>query len=202
MSDGCCDDLLSGSELAARQFGVAGFAALWHGQQPPVATLGADRGVLGRLVDAGRLEVDRDGLLVGVHGLVARPTAHRIEHADGMVHTWCALDAIGIPAALGITATAVTHCPTCAGELRVVLDHGQPIEADEFRLWLPAGPCTHLVEDFCAHTNLYCDAEHLAAIVPAAALGRAVTIGEAVTIGRSTWSDVATAFRSDRQDPS
>jgi hypothetical protein len=46
MSDGCCDDLLSGLELAAR-------------------------------------------LLVGVHGLVARPTAHRIDHAVGMVRTRC-----------------------------------------------------------------------------------------------------------------
>lgn len=202
MTDGCCDDLLSGSELAARQFGVAGFAALWHGQQPPVATLGAGRGIVRRLVRAGRLEVDEHGLLVGVHGLVARTTAHRIEHAAGMVHTWCAFDAIGIPAALGINATAVTRCPTCDLELRVVLDHGQPIEANEFRLWLPAGPCTHLVEDFCAHTNLYCTAEHLAATVPDAASGRAVTIGEAVTLGRSTWSDVSTAVRPDGQDRS
>jgi hypothetical protein len=99
MRDGCRDDdLLRGADTSAeaRALAMRGFAALWHGHQPRVVDLGIDNGVIRAHVRAGRLEVDEAGRLVGVHGLVARPTAHRIEHAHGVVHTWCAFDAIGL----------------------------------------------------------------------------------------------------------
>ena len=113
MSDGCCDDdLLSGpgSSPAARAFVVRGFAALWRGARPLVAELADDDTIVAALVAVGRAEVD-DGRLVGAHGVVGRPTAHRIEHAGGVVHTWCALDAIGIPAALGIAPSTIVRSP-------------------------------------------------------------------------------------------
>jgi len=124
--------------------------------------------------------------------VVARETPHRIEHADGVVHTWCAFDAIGIPAALGMDAAAVTTCSACGAELRVVLTHGVPPDGGALRLWLPSGECAHLVDDFCRHTNLYCDAEHLATIVPAGTPGQAVTVADAAALGRDTWRDVST----------
>src|SRR5258708_2612146 len=98
------------------------------------------------MVRAGRLELDDRGRALGVHGLVMRPTAHRIEHAGGVVHTWCALDAIGIPAALSIEATATTTCATCTAELTVELRNGHAVGEPAYRLWIPAGDCTHLVE--------------------------------------------------------
>jgi hypothetical protein len=126
--DRCDDDLLSGSGAspAAHAFAVRGFAALWRGERPLVAQLADDDTIVEALVAAGRAEVDDDGRLVGVHGVVGRPTAHRIEHAGGVVHTWCALDANGIPAALDIDAAAVTSCPGCGAELTVVLHGGVP----------------------------------------------------------------------------
>lgn len=89
MSDGCCnDDLLTGPACtpAARALGVSGFAALWRGEHPLVAALSDDSSTVDTLISAGRLEVDDRGRLVGVHGLVARPTVHRIDHAGGFVH--------------------------------------------------------------------------------------------------------------------
>ena len=73
----------------------------------------------------------------------------------------------------------------------MTLDQGAPKDAHDFRLWLPRGPCAHLVDDFCRHTNLFCNAEHLATVVPPDAAGRVVTVAEVATIGRSTWRDVA-----------
>jgi hypothetical protein len=106
---GCDPVSLDGPDAAAAagRLGVLGFVALWRGQRPAVASLCDDAAVVEAQMHAGRLEVDDAGLLVGVHGLVARTTRHRIDHTAGAVHTWCALDAIGIPAALAIDATAV-----------------------------------------------------------------------------------------------
>jgi hypothetical protein len=196
--DDCCDPVfLDGPDAAAAagRLGVLGFVALWRGQRPAVASLCDDSTVVEAQKHAGRLEVDDAGLLVGVHGLVARTTRHRIDHAAGAVHTWCALDAIGIPAALAIDATAVTSCPTCDVELRVELCQGEPVDTEEpLRLWLPEGICDHLVEDFCDHANLYCSPEHLSATVPKGSPGRIATVADAVAIGRQTWDDAAAAL--------
>jgi len=193
VTDPCDDDLLIGSDAnaGARALAVRGFTALWHGRQPRVVDFGVDGAVVHTQVRAGRLEIDEFGRLVGVHGLVARATAHRIEHSSGVVHTWCALDAIGIPAALRVDAIAITHCPACSTEIRVTLTRGEPNDARDFRLWLPSGPCAHLVDDFCRHTNLFCNAEHLATVMPPNAAGSVVTVNEAATIGRNTWKDVS-----------
>jgi hypothetical protein len=60
-------------------------------------------------------------------------------------------------------------------------------------LWLPGGPCSHLVEDFCRHANLYCSRDHLTAVVPPDRTGQTVDVGEAAAIGRLSWRDVAVA---------
>lgn len=194
---GCDAISLDGPDVAAGagRLGVLGFVALWRAERPAVASLCDDPAVVEAQVQGGRLEVDEAGLLVGVHGLVARTTRHRIDHAAGAVHTWCALDAIGIPAALAIDATAVTSCPTCDIELRVELREGEPVDTEEpLRLWLPEGRCDHLVEDFCSHANLYCTSEHLAATVPKGSPGRIVAVADAAAIGRQTWDDAAAAL--------
>jgi hypothetical protein len=197
-----CDPVsLDGPDATAGagRLAVLGFVALWRGERPAVASLCDDAAVVEAQKHAGRLEVDDAGLLVGVHGLVARTTRHRIDHAAGAVHTWCALDAIGIPAALAIDATAVTSCPTCDVELRVELRESEPVDTEEpLRLWLPEGRCDHLVQDFCNHANLYCTSEHLTATVPKGSPGRIVTVADAAAIGRQTWDDAAAALGDEK----
>lgn len=200
-ADHCCDAVsLDGpnAAAAARQLGALGFVALWRGERPAVATLSDDPAVVDALVRAGRLEVDDSGVLVGVHGLVARTTRHRIEHASRVVHTWCALDAIGSPAELAIDATALTSCPTCGAGLRVVLRGGEPVDTGEMlRLWLPEGRCDHLIQDFCNHANLYCSPDHLTATVAKGSPAQIVTVADAAAIGRQTWQDAAAALASE-----
>ena len=200
----CDEDLLSGpyGSQAARDLGVRGFIALWRDERRAITELTTELPMARALSAAGRLELDDHDILVGVHGLAARATPHRIEHAGGTVHTWCALDAIGIPAALVLDATAVTACPCCGDELRVSLRAGHPSADPDVRLWLPAGPCSHLVEDFCRHTNLYCNPAHLASVVPPDQPGQAIDVAAAAATGRPTWRDVAAAKQDLRGEES
>jgi alkylmercury lyase len=195
MSEGCRDDLPVGPEVPASPgaLAVSGFAALWRGERPHITQLTGDTETVNALMRAGRLELDDHGFLMGVHGLAARPTRHRIEHGAGgrAVPTWCAFDAIGIPAALSLDATAVTTCPYCGAQLRVKLSDGVPDDDGNLRLWLPNGPGAHLVEDFCSHANLYCSADHLRSMVPSGRPGDTVTVTEAAAIGRRGWAEVA-----------
>lgn len=181
--DGC------DSTDAIGRFASRGFAALWRHQRVLATDLVEGAEVIAAMVEAGRLEIDDAGELVAVHGLAARPTRHRIEHPDGAIHTWCALDAVGIPAALGIDATAITSCPTCDTELRVRIERGVPKDLGPEMLWLPASACDHLVNDFCSHANLYCNDSHLTSTIPTTSSGRAITVAEVAEIGRQTWAD-------------
>ncbi|MCA1843482.1 MAG: alkylmercury lyase family protein [Actinobacteria bacterium] len=195
-------DLFDDSELdgpvaeAVRRIALDGFRALWTGQGPPIAALVPDATVLGAAVEhlqaRGRIELSGDGRLVAVHGLVRRPTRHRIEHHGGVVNTWCALDAIGIPAALGIDASAVTSCPTCGTDLTVMIAAGEPAALPDAVLWFPESTYRHLVDDFCSGANLFCSLPHLEAWTdgqPGSGTGR--TLSEVGELGRACWGDAA-----------
>ena len=142
----------------------------------------------------GRIELSGDGHLLAVHGLSRRSTAHRIRHDGGEVNTWCALDAIGIPAALAIDAKALTQCPACARALTVTLTGGIPAPLAGVVLWYPEtdGCGGHLLDDFCSGANLFCSTDHLQRWLgdrPAA--GRDMTLDQVADVGREAWSDVA-----------
>jgi hypothetical protein len=181
---------------AVRRVAVAGFEALWSGRSvTPAELLGEDGAALNEAVEhlhrRGRIEFSGDGRLIAVHGLCRRPTPHHIEHAGGIVNTWCALDAIGIPAALGIDARAVTSCPMCQAILLVTVAAGEPQPLPDAALWYPEVTCGHLVEDFCSGANLFCTMDHLERFVgdglrPA---GRPMAIDEVAEVGRVSWAD-------------
>jgi alkylmercury lyase len=178
-----------GVSKEAQRLRVDGFRALWLQRQPVVGELGADAAVIDELAGRGLIEVADDGRLLGVHGLSSRPTGHWIERAAGAIHTWCAFDAVGIPAALGIDAVAISTCPACGREFGVTLTAGIPAISDQ-RVWLPAGGCAHVIDEFCRHADLFCDAAHLDQHV-GGRYGRSVTVAEAAQLGRRVWRDVA-----------
>jgi Alkylmercury lyase len=142
---------------------------------------------------AGALEVDPDGHVVGAHGLTQRTTEHIIITAKRVWHTWCALDAIGIPVALDLAAEVRTRCPTCEATIVLVVRDRVPVATEGTPvLWHPGGPCTHVMDDFCATANLFCNAEHLEHWHARAGqpTGQALTISEAADVGLRIWSDV------------
>jgi hypothetical protein len=179
-----------------RRLAVAGFRALWRGEAPELLALapGTEKGsvlqAIHYLEQGGRLEVALDGRLVAIHGLTRRPTRHRIRHRSGQVNTWCALDAVGIPAALDLDAQAVTDCPTCGAELTIVLHQGIPDVGTGAVLWFPTAR-GHLVDNFCARANLFCRQDHLEEWVAiSAGEGRPMEPREVATLGRELWGDV------------
>jgi hypothetical protein len=193
------EDLRAEVAETVRRIAVAGFHALWAGRTPTLAELAGGDGdtlheAVAHLQAGGRIELSPDGRLLAVHGLCRRTTRHLIEHGGGRINTWCALDAIGIPAALGIDARAVTTCPTCERELVVTLVGGRPEPQVGAVLWYPetAGSWEHLVDQFCSGANLFCSLAHLRERVGSgAAAGAALTVQEVAEIGREGWADVA-----------
>jgi alkylmercury lyase len=181
---------------SAREFAVAGFAALWQGRAvSPEALLPGRAGdagrVLAELVEEGRAEVDDAGRVVGVHGLTLRPTRHRFVHRGRAHFTWCAFDAVGIPAALVLDADVHTTCPACDRVIRFPVVAGRP-ESSDAVLWLPAPAVRHLLPEFCAAADLYCGVAHLQRRI---ALGRmpgdVLDLATTAERGRSGWADVA-----------
>lgn len=199
----CCQEPAVDLAITApeRDLAVRGFVALWQGRRPQPADLDADPAVVAALRRRGLIVIDADGRVAGIHGLSTEPTAHRITHAGGDLATWCAFDAIGIPAALSLDAHTHTNCPACGRSLQVTFTDGAPSADPDLRLWLPTMRCDDVLTAVCAHANLYCNHQHLHVTVPASAAGTVLTVPEAAELGRATWGDAATALRKAGRQP-
>jgi hypothetical protein len=179
----------------------AAFDALCRGEIPTIGDL-AHRThrsndqveeALSTLVDEGRAQLD-GSRVVGALGISARPTRHQLALDGVALHTWCALDAIGIPAALRAHGIAHTACPTCGHLIEIGFEQGRPLAAGENAVvWLPEKKCTNVVEEFCPEANLFCGPDHLGAWRQGAGdpVGRALSLGQAAEVGRQLWADVA-----------
>lgn len=169
-----------------RETGVAGVTEL-------VATSprGADsaRSTLDDMVQRGMAILEGDDL-VAIDGLSIRPTRHRMRLGDDELFTWCAADAIGIPAALDEHGEVVTACPHCAAEIVVSIRSGEPQTDADLVLWLPTASCSHVVTQFCPDVNLFCDREHLAAWRSEAGEpeGETLDVQGAAELGRRWWA--------------
>jgi len=181
-------------EVAVRR---AGLAAMIDGRCPTPSELAVAAGstveavtpVLAALAASGRATLAADGRLDGIAGVTTRSTRHAIVGPGGRHQTWCAFDAVAIPAAFGWTATAVTTCGWCGGDLRVPLEGGVP-SGDAWG-WLPPGDCEHVLRDFCAAADLYCDRAHLDAWRAAAGdpPGEPHPVHALAALGREAWAD-------------
>jgi Alkylmercury lyase len=176
------------------------FAALLAGESPRVAdlaevasrdTLDVARAVVW-LEDHGQLERDGD-LLVGVHGLTHRTTPHTLTIDGRATHTWCAFDAVAIPVALAATARATTTCPACQQTLTVDIDAGRLPDTTSPVLWMPTGHCEHVIDDFCAYANLFCNREHVEDWRRGAADpdGEILRLADIPPLARGAWADIA-----------
>lgn len=182
------------------------FAGLLRGAPVNVSHVAARRRVplerlraaLDQLVAAGAAEVAGDGEINGAHGLTTRTTRHAIVLGPRVLHTWCALDAVGIPVALGLDAIAITTCPTCGARLSVPVRAGRAAGLP-FVLWLPTGPYAHLTRDFCSSANLFCEVAHAGTWRRQAGdpQGCLVAVAEVEGIARMAWADVAREGRKE-----
>jgi hypothetical protein len=146
------------------------------------------------LVRQGQAVVDAAGRVVGSAGLSLVPARHRLRVGRDQFHTWCAIDAIGIPAALGADGVAITSCPTCGRSIEVEFRKGRASDDPDLRAWLPAQDCcASVVDERCPDMNLFCGTEHLEewrrrlGDPP----GKALTLRETEELGRQWWGDLA-----------
>jgi alkylmercury lyase len=144
------------------------------------------------LTDAGRIETEGDEI-VGVCGLTVTETVHELALAETTAHTWCALDAIGIPVALGLDAEVSTPCPHCGTRLQLTLHNGEALTDRPVRLLCPTGPCPDVRADFCSSANLFCDLDHLRAwrARHRSIDGRELDLAGTAELGRAMWGRYA-----------
>lgn len=114
---------------------------------------------LHRLVEAGRIDRDASGGVLGAAGLTIADAPHGLHLGDHHYRTWCAFDAIGIPASLGMDARIETGCAVCGRAIEVEMVGGRAPGADPARLWLSDGGAD-MRADFCTPTVLLCSESH------------------------------------------
>jgi DNA-binding transcriptional ArsR family regulator len=190
-------DLLSRLPGGAERTRVAAFRALRRGEAPGVEELARDsglgssevRGHLGAMAAIGMARLDESGRVTASDGLSLMPTRHRLVLEGVVLHTWCAIDAVGIPAALGADAVASTPCPQCGRRFELRFRQGE-LHADEALVaWAPGSACSNIVEEFCPEANLFCHREHLEAWRGQAGNppGEILTVGQVLEQGRRVW---------------
>jgi alkylmercury lyase len=187
-------DHLPGAADALRSIG---FAQIRRGHASTIAELatatGLDQATVQKTLDAlisrGAAEVDGDRRLVGIGGLSLVDTRHRLL-LDGIeLHTWCAVDALGIPAALGSNATADTPCRHCGRPLQVIFTVGVPTQPSSIITWYPDTAGTNMRRNFCDVANAFCGRDHLAAWRSAHrnVVGEALTLDQVIARGKAIW---------------
>lgn len=144
---------------------------------------------LDTLVERGTAILDGEKL-VAIDGLSVIPRQHRMLLSGSRLFTWCAADAVGIPAALGSDAEVKTVCPHCSAEIKITISAGVPRAEEELVLWLPTSCCSHVVTQFCPDVNFFCNREHLEAwrSQRGEPEGRSLNADEAAQLGRQWWA--------------
>ncbi len=121
------------------------FERLCAGQVATDAALGRAVGLLPAQVEQELAPLAEQGLLirndegvVGIYGLTLLPTAHRLRLGRQPLYTWCALDAVGIPAGLESDASAEAKCFQCNEPIQVAFRAGRVAAASQTDLciWL------------------------------------------------------------------
>jgi len=182
-------------ELAVQS---AGFEAIRQGEALTPTELGFRAHLPGgraeaaceRLLAREALLVTEDGRVDGIAGVTLRPTRHGLRLAEASIHTWCAFDSVGIPAALGADAVARTSCGRCGSPIEVTFAAGVTRQTDCWG-WIPALDTDErsLITNFCSKADLFCSRKHLDAWWEAAGrpAGEPCPMDELLGMGRVTW---------------
>jgi hypothetical protein len=189
-----------GAGDAAAALTWTAFNAILHGRRLSRAELVQATGAAPEDVDqlAGRaLILDTEDRVVAAHGLSLVPARqHRLALRGRRFWTWCAIDAIGIPAGLDERAVVETTCYQCGTAVRLELQGAEVVHASHpaARIWeavrIPgrgtAGP------PHCALMNLFCSAEHLRAWREARPTeqGEERDLARVGALGRAEWAYV------------
>jgi len=145
---------------------------------------------LAQMCAAGRVQRTDAGAVTGCLGLTLEVTSHGILVNGVALHTWCALDAFGIMAALGATGWIESTSPLTGRRLHVDVDAGIPREtAAPWVVFIAERrPVGSVRAEWCPLVNMFEDAE--AARTWAAAgnvSGQAFSLPETAAFGKALW---------------
>ncbi len=116
------------------------FRGLLAGQATEVQVLPVATGLSSEAVAAaldslfkrGTITVEGEpGRITAARGLSLAETRHRLEIDDRMLYAFCAVDAVGIPAALQLDAVARSRCHHCGVPLELAFAQGRVARAPE-----------------------------------------------------------------------
>ena len=150
-----------------------------------------EQGVQG-LSNVGRIDVE-GSYVISVGGLTLSTTNHELRLPEATMHTWCALDAIGIPTALDLDASILTICPHCGQAIDVAVEDGSVTASTAVQLFLPTGQCENVRADFCASANLFCDTKHIATwqATSPGSIGHILDLASTAQLGQRMWGGYA-----------
>lgn len=138
--------------------------------------------------------------------MVDRQSPHRLTTKYGTVSTQCAVDALGIPAAIGIAARISDSCARCGRTIEATVTEGGDVAVQPTDTVVSMAAASQLRADsdlptMRAETNFFCRFGHAEAwqedhaTLPAAVISPA----ECVTAGLAMWQDLASG--STRNGP-
>jgi alkylmercury lyase len=138
-------DFLDGLEAFLQSFSPdeaavsrAAFRELLSGRPTRVESLSVAVGLpapvveraVARLVERGTMARDAaTGEIVGTRGLSLTETPHALVLDGRRLYAFCAVDAVGIPAALGLDARVESRCHVCRRPLTLTFTEGAVTEA-------------------------------------------------------------------------
>ncbi len=174
------------------------FEALRSGVHPRIEDLASHSGldsetvgeIVGAFVRTGRADCDGDGRLTGIVGLTTEATRHRLMLEGASLFTWCAFDAVGIPAAPQVDAAVSTARGYCQGPIEVHLVAGATPQLSPIQGWLPVlEDCGNVKAEFCSGANLFCNGERLGVWRAAAGMpeGLVMDLDALSNLGRRSW---------------
>jgi hypothetical protein len=189
---------------AAGQLREAAFALVLHHRRPiEIAELAGASGlspqtalrIVDTLARAGWLDLDEQGRVNGAAGLTLADGPHDLQVGDASFRTWCAYDALGIPAALGASGEIATSCGHCGAPIGLALHAGVPARRGPELMWLAeGGDGADLRGSFCTPTVLLCGPAHGAAWAEAhRGQGQLLDLAEAARRGGGDWAGCASA---------
>jgi alkylmercury lyase len=186
-----------GVSRSGRALRDAGFHSVLAGRAVPLADLaamvGASETAGEELAARGLIVLDDARRIVGAHGLsLVEARQHRLTIRGRTFWTWCAIDAVGIAAALREDALAETTCHGCGVAVQMRFARGVMAEASHpnARLWNARHVRGRsMAGGTCGLMNLFRTPEHLASWQSANhdEPGDAIDLDQAMELGHSWW---------------
>lgn len=139
---------------------------------------------------AGRVRRDQAGSIVGIAGLSVEPTQHEVQVNGKQFWTWCALDAVGIFSALGLTGQVVSTTSGQGDPMRIEFVAGRAV-SDHTIFILDEFDGADVYESWCPNVNFFSTAEDAEAWASERGLtGEVVKIDEIHEAAGAIWEPV------------